>query len=190
MALFCAAIGIDTVSFLRLSLLYYSLRVFHTSVSWWSFTEVRVAASLIRSPGLFSVFWSILTIIYVGWSWFILWFSTLSALLAKPLETVPSAPTTTVPTVNFMFHSFFSSLLQVIASLFVFFFFIFTPWSTGIENFPSQEVLFFSIVNYPLVSSGWNKVICLYLRKESFMWLILQDGIWFVHIPFSDIVKI
>ena len=32
------------------------LRVFHTCVSWWSFTVVWVTASLLRSPGFFSVF--------------------------------------------------------------------------------------------------------------------------------------
>ena len=33
-----------------------SLRVFHISFSWWSFTGVWVTASLLKSPGLFSVF--------------------------------------------------------------------------------------------------------------------------------------
>ena len=36
---------------------YYSLRVFHISFSWWSFTGVWVTTSLLKSPGLFSVFW-------------------------------------------------------------------------------------------------------------------------------------
>ena len=35
------------------------LRVFHTSISWWSFTGVWVTTSLLKSPGLFSVFWQI-----------------------------------------------------------------------------------------------------------------------------------
>ena len=35
---------------------YLLIRVFHISVSWWSFTGVRVTASLLKSPGLFSVF--------------------------------------------------------------------------------------------------------------------------------------
>ena len=34
----------------------YSFRVFHNSVSWWSFTGVWTTASLLKSPGLFSVF--------------------------------------------------------------------------------------------------------------------------------------
>ena len=39
-------------------IIIYSLRVFHISVSWWSFTEVWVTASLLKSPGLISVFWA------------------------------------------------------------------------------------------------------------------------------------
>ena len=35
----------------------YSLEIFHIRVSWWSFTGVWVTASLLKSPGLFSVFW-------------------------------------------------------------------------------------------------------------------------------------
>ena len=35
------------------------MRVLHTSVSWWLFTENSVTASLFNSPVLFSVFWPI-----------------------------------------------------------------------------------------------------------------------------------
>ena len=42
---------------------YYSLRVFHTSVTWRSFTGFWVTASLLRSSGLFSVFWPISTML-------------------------------------------------------------------------------------------------------------------------------
>ena len=38
-------------------IIIFSLRVFHISFSWWSFTGVWVTASLLKSPGLFSVFW-------------------------------------------------------------------------------------------------------------------------------------
>ena len=50
---------------------YLLIRVFHISVSWWSFTGVWVIANLLKSPGLFSVFlpfskmlfeWSLLVI--------------------------------------------------------------------------------------------------------------------------------
>ena len=38
-------------------IIIYSLRVFHISVSWWSFTGVWVTARLLKSSGLVSVFW-------------------------------------------------------------------------------------------------------------------------------------
>ena len=45
-------------------IIIYSLRVFHISVSWWSFNEVWVTIILLMSPGLFSVFWLISIIIF------------------------------------------------------------------------------------------------------------------------------
>ena len=47
---------------LLLSLLFYCLRVLHTSVRWWYFTGVTQTASLCKFPGLFSVFWPILVL--------------------------------------------------------------------------------------------------------------------------------
>ena len=48
---------------------YYSLiRVFHISVRWWCFTGVWVTASLLKSPGLFSVFWPFSIILSFRWS--------------------------------------------------------------------------------------------------------------------------
>ena len=75
---------------------YYYLGDFHTSVRWWSFTEIWVTVSLLRFPGIFSVFWSILTMLYFGWSWFIIRFTTLPVPLssvwvsfrAQPLQLV------------------------------------------------------------------------------------------------------
>ena len=46
----------------------YFLRVFHISVSWWSFTGVWVTANLLKSPGLFSVFWPFSIMLSFGWS--------------------------------------------------------------------------------------------------------------------------
>ena len=37
-------------------IIIYSFRVFHITISWWFFTWVWVTASLLKSPGLFSVF--------------------------------------------------------------------------------------------------------------------------------------
>ena len=39
------------------TILQYSLRVFYISFRWWFFTGVWVMASLLKSPGRFSVFW-------------------------------------------------------------------------------------------------------------------------------------
>ena len=66
--------------FTLLLLLYYyyyynnTFWVFHTSMSWWSFTEVWATASLLRSPGLFSVFWPILEMLKFWESQFVLQF--------------------------------------------------------------------------------------------------------------------
>ena len=49
--------------FYFLLLLFNSFRVFHISVSWGFPTGVWVTASLLDSPGLFSVFWPISTIL-------------------------------------------------------------------------------------------------------------------------------
>ena len=38
-------------------IIIYSLKVFYISCRLWNFTEVSVTASVLNSPGLFSVFW-------------------------------------------------------------------------------------------------------------------------------------
>ena len=47
---------------------YLLIRVFHISVSWWSFTGDWLTASFLKSPGLFSVFWPFSIILLFGWS--------------------------------------------------------------------------------------------------------------------------
>ena len=59
--------------------LFYSLQDFYTSVSSWTFTGVWVTASPFKSPGLFSVFWPTLKILWSGWSRLVLRFTTLPA---------------------------------------------------------------------------------------------------------------
>ena len=44
------------------------IRVFHISISWWSFTGDWVKARLLKSPGLFSAFWPFSIIMLFGWS--------------------------------------------------------------------------------------------------------------------------
>ena len=47
---------------------YLLIRVFHISVSWWYFNGDWVTASLLKSPGLFSVFWPFSIMLLFGWS--------------------------------------------------------------------------------------------------------------------------
>ena len=68
---------------LSVALLPYSLGVFNTSISWWSFAGVSVAISLLRSLGLFSVFWPVLTMLYFGYSRFFLRIATFPANFTK-----------------------------------------------------------------------------------------------------------
>ena len=51
---------------LLIILLLYSFRVFHISVSWWSFTGVWETASLLKSPGFVSGFWPFLAMLSFG----------------------------------------------------------------------------------------------------------------------------
>ena len=91
-------------------LLFYSLRVFHISFSWWSFNGVWVTASLLKSPGLSiladlnkAIVWtvSIHPVIYKSFS-----------PCTNPLLTVPRALITNGIIVTFMFLSFFNALAR------------------------------------------------------------------------------
>ena len=49
-------------------IIIYSLSVFPISFSWWFFTGVWVTASLLKSLGLFSIFWPFSIMLLWGWS--------------------------------------------------------------------------------------------------------------------------
>ena len=51
-----------------LLLLLLLIRVFHISVSWWSFIGDWVTASILKTPGLFSVFWPFSIMQLFRWS--------------------------------------------------------------------------------------------------------------------------
>ena len=82
-------------------LLYYSLWVFYTSVGW-------VTENLLKSPGLFSVFWPISTMLYFKWPLH----SSSDLQLFQSLGIVPSGLSAISITVTFMFRSFFSTLVR------------------------------------------------------------------------------
>ena len=83
-------------------------------------TEVLMTASVLRSPGLFTVFELILTYCSVeglDYPSDVLF----PSFFTKSLMTVPSAPTTIGITDNFMFHSFLCSLARsMYLSIFLF----------------------------------------------------------------------
>ena len=56
---------------------FYKPQQFRPTVSWWSFMGVWVIAILPNSPGLFSVFWLILIIMYSECFPLVLWFLSL-----------------------------------------------------------------------------------------------------------------
>ena len=81
------------------------MRVLHSSVRWCILTGVCVTASLLKTPGLFSVFWTDVNNAVV---WMVSTrplISDSSNLLTKRLVTVPSAIITIGTTATFMFYS-------------------------------------------------------------------------------------
>ena len=75
MALFCAAIRRDSI--IIIIIIIIPLRVFPTNVSLWFSTGVWVIASILKSPGLSSVFCPILIMLQSGWSPLVLLFPSL-----------------------------------------------------------------------------------------------------------------
>ena len=103
-------------------IIIYSLRVFHISVSWWSFIGVWVTASLLKSPGQYS-----------GWSqkcssldglYSSSYFQVLQSCIS-PLVIVTRVSITIGITVTFMFHRFFQFPCKVKVLIFLFVFFQF-----------------------------------------------------------------
>ena len=110
-------------------IIVYSFRVFHISVSWWFFTGVWVTACLLKSPGLFSVFWPFLIMLLFGWS-----------PLGRQLLNLPG-PIGII--VTLMFHSFFNSLARSrYLSLFSHSF-SFILWPAGTPKSRILQIFFF-----------------------------------------------
>ena len=96
---------------------YLLIRVSHIRVSWWFFTGVWVTASLLKSPGLFSVFCPSSIMLSFGWSPLVRQLPNPSGPFNYPLVTVPKAPITIGTFDTFMFHSFFNSLARLLLLL-------------------------------------------------------------------------
>ena len=96
-------------TFFQFIIIIYSFRILHISASWWFLTGVWVTASLLKSPGLVSVFCPFLAMLSFGWSPPT---SKSSRPFNNPFVFVPNAPITIGTIVTFMFHSFFNSLAR------------------------------------------------------------------------------
>ena len=119
------------------------IRAFHVGVCQWFFTGVWVTASLLKSPGLFSVFWPFSTMLSFRWSPLVRQLPSPPVPFNNPLVTVPNAPITIGIVVTCMFHSFFKSLAR---SRYLSFFshsFSFILWSAGIPKSTIMQVLSF-----------------------------------------------
>ena len=73
---------VDNFAILLLLFSFTLLRVFHTSIIWLFSTGVWVTVSLLKSAGLFLVFWQIITMLQFGWFPLIL-------LFPSPLVPIP-----------------------------------------------------------------------------------------------------
>ena len=134
-----------TIGIIIIIIIIYSFRVFHISVSWWSFTGVWVKASLLQSPGLFSLFWPF----YNAVVWMVSTrppTSKFSSPFNNPFVTVSKAAITIGIIIIFMFHSFFNSLARAKCLSFFSHSFSFILWSAGTAKSAFLQVLFFLLL--------------------------------------------
>ena len=130
--------------------------VSHTSTSWWFSIGFWVTSSLLKPPGLFSLFWSILIMLQSGLSPLVLLFP---SPFINQLEIVPSTPITIVITITLMFSSLFflarSSYLLLIS---ISFNFILSSTETANIHFLAGTLYFFVFLfTFSKVwSSGWD----------------------------------
>ena len=136
-------------------LLSYSSRVFHISVSWWSFTGVWVTASLLKSPQVFRTCLRILAILSSAVVWIVSTrppTSKSSRPFNNPLVIVPNAPITSGTIVTFMFHSFLNSLSRSRYLSFFSLSFRFILLSTGTAKSTILQIIFFFVDYYEVWS--------------------------------------
>ena len=157
------------------ALLFSLLRIFHTNINWWTFTGVWVTASLLKSPGLFSVFWLILTVLSFGWSPLVFLFLILQfpwwLYLTHWLQLVPPSPSRSIVC---LFFFQFPNNVQVLIFVFALLQFFSVVCRHGkVHN--SASSLFF-VDSHKVWSSGWDYVIRLYLKVPgNFVRLVIQD---------------
>ena len=137
------------------------------------FTGVWVTASVLKSPGLVSVFWHLINAV--------VWIvstrpptSKSSRPFNNPLVNVPNALITIGTIVTFMFHSFFNSLARSRYLSFFSLSFRFILWSGGIAKSTILQILF--LYYYYYYYFYYYYTLCKFPPP------VLADGIslWFV----------
>ena len=138
-------------------LLFYSLRVFHISVSLWFLTEVWVTISVLESPGLFSVFellnslivWMVSPLSFIFKS---------SSPCTNPLVTVSRAPITIGIKDTFMFHNFSIPLQGPGIYPSFNFLSVLLCWDSKTHNFASSLFLLLIIIRSDCLAEIWWSV--------------------------------
>ena len=158
------------------------LRIFPTSICWWFLTGFWMTASFLKSPGLFSVFLSISTILNFGWS------PHFKSSSTNPLVTVPRVPITISYTVTFIFRSFFFSIpskVQVLLFLFVFFQFYSVVYQNSTLSTQSclvfdtfcvnlPNLLIIRLIDSPLSPYNLHLLFCCVLSILVLIWFLLM----------------
>ena len=143
------------ISVSRWFFIFYSFQSFYTNVSWWYFTWIWVTASLLKSPGLFSVFRLIFVRLSSGRSSFILRFLSLPVPSHILWESIQEDQLQ----LGSLFPNFFSSLARS-TYLSVFSYFNFTLRSAGTTKSTIQQVLHFLLIitRYGCLGEIWWSV--------------------------------
>ena len=132
------------------------------------FIGVWVTASLLKSPGLFSVFWPFSIVLSFGWSPLVRQLPSPPVSLVNLLVTVAKAPITIGIIVTSIFHSFFQfpSKVEVYFLPCKFFqFYSVVSRNSKVDNFASSLFFLGGVFDYFKVwSSGRDYVIRLYVK--------------------------
>ena len=135
---------------------------FHTNVNRWSFTRISVTSSLLKSPGLFLVFWLILIMMSFGWSPLVLLFPSPPIPLSI-LYCMYQAHKVQLISPSLSFSIVFQFSSKVWCFTFCSFSISFTLWSTGKAKSIIQQVLLAhsvvsSLMLFELIC--WIRLLC------------------------------
>ena len=190
--------------------MYYSFtssKVFHINVSWWAFTGVWMTVSLLKSPGLFSVFLLILIILSFGWSPLVLLFPSflVSLLILWALSLVHQTQLVSPSPLCSIAYKFSTKVLALI-SLVAFFYFHSVVCRNGKVNYSAGSVFFVFLLTITrtgrLAEIKWSVCIsksqrslcisfsktdsglCIYHFLHSSQWITFPTQSFLVFYPF------